>query len=207
MEQRRLTEKEIIDAIIAEATFGRFKGDERDGETPPITIQNFANEMARYAARARLSRLSYAELLTEAIATLDHVKATQERRAQYVEEAERIEREEAAGALRQRQAKLGRRSRLQPAILAAARHYRGQGMNAGRAWDAVRRAPFATDDGSTVEIEGGRLPRLEQHMRVRSRDGRQQKRPIGFNQWQQVYWSAAGSARLSLHRNFMLSLA
>src|SRR5262249_40168063 len=130
MEQPRLTKKVIVDLIIAEATFRRFKGDKRDGETPPITIQNFIDEMARYAAkalRARLSRLSFAELLTEGIAALDYVEAKQEELSQIVDFAERNEREEATRELRERQAELGRRSRLQPAILAAARHYRDQG--------------------------------------------------------------------------------
>ena len=51
MVRRRLSRIAIIDAIIAEATFGGFKGDKRDGETPPITIQKFTNEMARYGAK------------------------------------------------------------------------------------------------------------------------------------------------------------
>jgi len=42
MEQQRLTKKEIVDWIVAKATFGMFKGDKRDGETPPITVQNFS---------------------------------------------------------------------------------------------------------------------------------------------------------------------
>jgi hypothetical protein len=78
MEQRRLTKKEIVDWIVAKATFGMFKGDKRDGEAPPITVQNFSLEAGRYGAkalRARLSRLSFAELLTEGIAALDYVRA------------------------------------------------------------------------------------------------------------------------------------
>jgi hypothetical protein len=191
MEQRRLTKKEIVDCIVAKPTFGMFKGDKRDGETPPITVQNFSLEQGRYGAkalRARLSRLSYAELLREAREARDFFKA---RPGQLAQLAELVRREEAARLLRQRQAELGRRPRLQPGILAAARHYRDQGVSAGEAWDLLNKAPFATDDGNTLEIEGGRLPRLRQRMRVRLRDGRQQKRPIGFDQWRKRYWSAA----------------
>ena len=122
------TKKEIVDWMVAEATLGRFRGDKRDGEAPPITIQNFTNEMVvHYAAkalRARLSRLSYAELLTEAVAAADYVKAQREQISQSGELAERYDREEAARVFRQQQAERGRRSRLQPAILAAAHHYR-----------------------------------------------------------------------------------
>jgi hypothetical protein len=83
MEQRSPTNKEIIDWMIAAATLGRFKGDKRDGQAPPIKVQNFTNEMIiRYAAkalRARLSRLPFAELRTEAIEAADYVKAQRER--------------------------------------------------------------------------------------------------------------------------------
>jgi hypothetical protein len=183
--RRLLTKKEMIDQLVTQAAFGQFKGDKRDGETPPITIQNFSLEMPRYAAkalRARLSRLSFAELFTEAIAAADY----KDQLSRTVELAERLNREE----VRQRQAELGRRSRLQTAILAAARHYRDQGINAGEAWDAIRETPFNTDDGSTVEIEGGKL-RTEQKMRVMAPDGRQLKRSIKWDQWRQTYWKAA----------------
>lgn len=190
MGQRRLTKKMMIDQIVADTTHGRFKGDKRDGEAPPITIQNFSLESGRYGAkalRARLSRLSFDELAAEVLAAFDYVKAI----SQVGEYAEQIEREGVARELRQRQTELGRRPRLQPDILSAARHYRGQGMIAGEAWDALSKTPFATKDGNTVEIVGSKLARLEQRMRVTSRDGRQRKRPIGFSQWRQRYWPAA----------------
>jgi hypothetical protein len=63
-------------------------------------------------------------------------------------------------------------------------------MTAGEAWDAIRKNPFTTDDGSTVEIEGSKLSRLEQRMRVRQAVG-QAKRAISYSQWRQRYWSAA----------------
>jgi hypothetical protein len=64
-------------------------------------------------------------------------------------------------------------------------------MNAGEAWEAIRETPFKADDRHTVEIEGSASQRLNQQMRVRQADGRQQKRAIRFNQWRQVYWTAA----------------
>src|SRR6516165_7329850 len=151
------TKKEIVDWIVAEATLGRFRGDKRDGEAPPITIQNFTNEMVvRYAAkalRARLSRLSYAELLTEAVAAADYVKAQREQISQSGERAERLEREATARVLSQRQAELGRRSRLQPAILAAAHHYRQIAKKGAKeAWLAIKHKPYEAADGS-VAIE------------------------------------------------------
>ena len=64
----RVTRREIIDAIVCEATKWRegnplFLGDERDGRGPPITLENFAIETFRYgvkALRARLSRYYHA---------------------------------------------------------------------------------------------------------------------------------------------------
>jgi hypothetical protein len=105
--------------------------------------------------------------------------------------AERAAREKAVRELRERQVKLGRRSRLQPAILEAARHYRDQGMTAAEAWDALYKTPFKTDDGSTVEIKGDKRFRVEQRMRVISQDGRQLKRAISFEQWRKSYWRGA----------------
>jgi hypothetical protein len=195
---RLLTKKEIVDLIIAEATFGQFKGDKRDGATPPITIQNFLGEGPRYAAkalRARLSRLSFAQLLTEGFAALDYVGAKQERLSQMVELAERNEREEAAQGHRQRQAELGRRSRLQPAILAAARHFRqiakkSAKKSAKEAWLAIKHKPYETDDGSVVIVAAkGR----KEEMVVWSRRGQQKRSGIGFGSWQDRYWPKADS--------------
>jgi hypothetical protein len=191
VEQRPPTKKEIIDWIIAKATMGMFVGDKRDGEPPPITIKNFTLETQRYGAkafRARLSQLSSAELLTETAEVRAYFEAQPSWLAQM---AEQVKQEEAARAHHQRQVERGRRSRLQPAIHAAARHYRAQGMTAGEAWDALNETPFTTDDGHTVEIEGSKLPRLEQRMRARQADGRQQRRAISFEQWRKSYWKGA----------------
>jgi len=188
MEKRR---RLIIDRTIAKATWGRFTGDDvRDGKAPPITAENFSIEFYRYFAkglRARWTGLSSAKLRAEARVVRAHFKKPSE----LAQLAERVAREKTARELRERQAKLGRRSRLQPAILETARHYRDQGMTAPEAWDALYKTPLKTDDGSTVEIKGDKRFRVEQRMRVISRDGRQLKRAIGFGQWRKSYWTGA----------------
>ena len=71
MERRRLTKKDIVDLIVAAATNKLFTGDSRDGTAPPITFQNFLDEMMRHGARAlraRLSALSFADLVSEGVA-------------------------------------------------------------------------------------------------------------------------------------------
>jgi hypothetical protein len=196
MGQRRPTKTDIVDAIIGEATRGQFTGDKRDGAPPPITLQNFLSETFRYGAkalRARLSRLTLAELLLELEASVVHVEMLQEHVKGWLTQYERDERAANVRARSERQSELAKRPHPQPAIVTAARHYRDLGMNAGEAWDVINKTPFATDAGNTVEIVGSKLPRLKQRMRVILRDGRQQKRSIGFDQWRQRYWSAAGS--------------
>jgi hypothetical protein len=191
MAERRATKK-LIDWIIAKVTFGRFTGDNRDGEPPPMTARNFSLEQGRYGAKAyrvQLSRLSSEEILAEARAARDLFKPSE-----LALIAERFKREEAAQALSQRQAGFAKMPRLKAAIVAAivaaARHYRNQGMTAAQAWDALYKTPFETKDGYTVKIEGPKLRRLDQRLRVISRDGRQQKRPIGFPRFHQKHWRA-----------------
>jgi len=189
MEQQRLTKKEIIDWIIARATYGIFKGDKRDGEPPPITVQNFVPEAGRYGAkalRARLSRLSFDELLSEACAVRDHLEARPSELARIAEEAKR---QDAVREHRQRQAELGRRHRLQPAILAAARYYRQIAQKSAKdAWRAIKRKPYETNDGSVVieTAAGGK-----EEMLVRSRRGKQKRDGIAFGTWQERYWPKA----------------
>jgi hypothetical protein len=188
MEKRR----RLIDWIVAKATWGRYTGDKRDGKTPPITIENFNTESYRYAAkayRARLSRLSSAELSVEARAVRTYLKKKPSELAQL---AERFKRDEDARAHRQRQAEFAKRPRLQAAqaaIVTAARHYRGQRMTAAEAWDALYKIPFRTEDGYIVKIEGGKQ-RLEQRLCVISPGGMQLKR-LGFSRWSQRYFPAA----------------
>jgi hypothetical protein len=192
MEQQRPTKTDIVDAIIGEATKGQFAGDKRDGAPPPITLQNFLSETFRYGAkalRARLSRLTYAELLGELETSAVHVATLQDYVKNALAQLERDERHADMRARSERQSERAKRPRLQPDMVTAARHCRDQGMNTKEAWDAINKTPFVTDDANIVEIVGSN--RLKQRMRVKSPDGRQQKRSIGFNQWRQRYWSAA----------------
>jgi hypothetical protein len=185
MEKRRYTRSEVIDAIVAEAQ-GLFKGHKRDGKAPAITVQNFTDEMFRYGARAlraRLSQLSHAELLGEAAAAVAHRAMLDSRYNEGLQLLVSGDREAAAQALRQRQAELARRPRLQPAILAAACHYRAHGKNAKQAWDAIKESPFKTG-GEVVLIE-------EETMRVQLPDGTQKRRGIEEAHWQKRYWPAA----------------
>jgi hypothetical protein len=190
MEKRRCTRSEIIDAIVADAA-GLF-GDKRDGEAPPITRRNFHSEMLRYGARAlraRLSQLSHAELLGEAA---DAAAFRAELDALYEEGLQRLEsgdREAAAQARRQRQAELGRRRGLHPAILAAARHFQAHGKSAKQAWDAIKETPFRTGGGWVIVVSGPKSDRLSQAMRAMA--PRERDRPIKFNHWRQRYWPAA----------------
>jgi hypothetical protein len=193
MEKRHLTKKEIVDLIVANAQppYAPLTGDKRDGDTPRITIKNFNDEGARYAAkalRARLSRLSLAKLVKEGIAALEYVDARREQLQQYIDQADRNERDDIARALRQRQAELGRRHGLQPPILEAARHYRALDMEAKQAWNAIKQKPFATNDGKTVVIEAAAK---QETMCVLSQQRKQTRSGIKFNYWQRRYWTAA----------------
>ena len=117
-------------------------------------------------------------------AALKYSDARQKRIQQYVAEAERTDREATAQALRQRQAELGRRHRLQPAIRAAARHYRRLNLTAKRAWQEIEQSPYVASTGETVVVEGDKL-------RVEARDGTRKRMGIKFAQWQKRYWRAA----------------
>jgi hypothetical protein len=88
-------------------------------------------------------------------------------------------------SLSQRQAELGRRRRLQQAILAAARYYRIiNGQTAKTAWHAISLSPFSTKDGSTVTIE-------DERMCVQSKDRKRNRRGITYSYWEKRYWSEA----------------
>jgi hypothetical protein len=202
MVKRRQT-KRLIDWIVRKVVFfGMFTGDSRDGESPRITVENFSIEQSRYGARAyraQLSRLSLTELWAEARTVAAYYKAPP---GELNKLAARQKREEAAEAHRERQAKLARRPRLDPpvvaAITAAARHYRTPGvtaakMTAARAWDALRNTPFRTGDGYIVMIEGSRS-RPNQRMCVASGDEGRLKHSIGFERWRKRYWTGAKSS-------------
>jgi hypothetical protein len=190
VEKRRFTKVEIIDAIVAEATKGLFTGDKRDGEAAPITRQNFHSEKFRYGARAlraRLSRLSPAELLREYFEGTKFDTALQEYKQREIALMEHKDREDAAQANSQRQSQHARRPRLQRAILAAARHYRALGMYAKQAWSAIKQKPYEID-GETVLIVGSKG---KETMCVQSPDGTQKRSGIKDAQWQKSYWRSA----------------
>jgi hypothetical protein len=95
------SKKNIVDAIIAEATKRIFTGDKRDGDAPPITLQNFLDESLRFGAkalRARLSRLSRAALLEELKTAAEYVDRTRAGIEEAVALAKQNEREAAARA-------------------------------------------------------------------------------------------------------------
>ncbi len=184
MGKLRDTKKDFIDAIIAAAAQGRFTRDKRVGDLPAIALEDFQIELFRCGEkelRARLSNLSRAEL----------IDAMQDWADQQITLMERDKREAAAQARIQRQRERARKPRLQRAILAAARHYRGLDMTAKKAWDAIKKTSFKTDDGKTVAIRGPKEDRLKQRMRVISRDERQLRRSIGFDYWRERYWTGA----------------
>jgi hypothetical protein len=193
LKQPPLLRKEIVDIVVREATFGLFIGDRRDGAAPPITLENFANEMMRYgsqALRARLSRLPDAALLSEALAALQQVEARQKQLQANVGEGERLRREDEMRAIQARFAEYGRRRGLQPAILAAARHYRGRSsMSAKSAWRTIKQNPFKMCNGEIVIIEGNGVDEI---MRVTSQRSKQRK-GVKQPQWLKRYWPAARS--------------
>ena len=193
MEKRRYTRSKIIDVIVAEATHDLFAGDNRDGAAPPITLQNFHDgEALRHGAkalRARLSQLSRAELWDELEAGAAHRAMLDARYEEGLQHLKSGDREAAAQALRQRQAELGRRRGLHPAILAAARHFQAHGKSAKQAWDAIKETSFRTGGGWVVVVSGPKSDRLSQEMRAMA--PRERDRPIKFNHWRQRYWRAA----------------
>jgi hypothetical protein len=190
MEIQRYTKKQIIDELIAEVTKGMFTGDNRDGDTPAITFENFTTEIYRYGAkalRARLSRLSHAKLWCELVAAAATIKGREEYFRQSLALLESNDRENATRAFRERQAEFGRKHGLQLAILAAARHYRGLNKNAKEAWRAIRQKPYRAGS-ETVAIAAEEDQEI---MCVRSQGGKQRRSGIKFEYWQSRYWPAA----------------
>jgi hypothetical protein len=183
------TKQDIIDAIVGDATKRQFTGDWRDGDAPLIDLKNFHTESFRYGAkalRARLSRLSYAELWSELDAA--------ERVAFLEEEGMRFERAAGRQAHSRQQSERARKSRLSvrcasAAILEAARHYRSRKVRnrkiqAEEAWREIRRQPYETSAGNRVRIE-------DDKMLVRSPEGGQIGRSIKPSQWRNSYWPKA----------------
>jgi hypothetical protein len=184
----RITRRKIIDVIVREASAFGFLGDERDGEAPPITLENFSDVIFRLGARAlrgRLSRLSLAELLGELDRAATYLESRQEQHKQIIAMAERLRLDDAAETLRRRQAELGRRPRLQSAILAAARHYRAKGKSSKVAWDAIKQRPYEAGNGVSVVVDD------QETMHVHSSNALQKRTGIREAQWRQTYWPAA----------------
>jgi len=103
----------------------------------------------------------------------------------FTEEIQRLALKNDAQELSKRQSERARKPRLQPAILAAARHYRAQGKGAKEAWRAIKQKPYVSSDGETVFID------TKEMMRVRSRHGAEKRSGIKFAHWRQSYWPAA----------------
>ena len=57
------------------------------------------------------------------------------------------ERESAARELSKRQSERAQKPRLQPAILAAARHYRSKNKTNKQSWRAIKEKPYETSQG------------------------------------------------------------
>ncbi len=165
-----LTKKDIIESIIFAATERRFSRHKLVDDLPAVALEDFQNELIQFGEeqlRESLSALSRTELIGAMEEWADQLAVLQERSGSEATARERN--------LRQRE--LAQRPRLQPAILAAARHFRACGLNAGEAWDKIKDAQYRTDDDKTVVIEGSKDQRLNQEMRVVSRQGSTAKTP------------------------------
>jgi hypothetical protein len=190
------TKQAIIDVLIGTATQGQFTGDKRDGEIPPITNENFFDEARRCGAealRARLSRMSYAELLRER----DEVARSDAELWKYGEQQiamqEARDREAEAQAFRRKQADRGRRNKLQFEILEVARYYRGRTIDgrkttALKAWREIREHRYPATTGTIVAIE---VDGKNETMCVRLPDGTKKRSGIQHATWLKHYWPAA----------------
>jgi hypothetical protein len=98
-----LTKKQVIDYIVCQATRGLFFGDARDSKAPPITLQNFTQEMFRCGAKAlrvRLSGLSYRQVLQEGMAAVEHTEYAEAQQIAAIGQVEQAAREEKVQASR-----------------------------------------------------------------------------------------------------------
>ena len=162
-----LTKKEIIDYLVREATAGLFFGDGRDIKAPPITLQNFTHEMVRCGAkalRARLSGLSYRQVLQEGMATIEHIdfaEFAEEPQIASLGQVERVAREERVRAsLRQLAAAMAVKRNVSQSVDETIAELAGPLLNKHPKWTSHRCA---------VEI----APRLNEALRAEGR------RPLG----------------------------
>jgi hypothetical protein len=153
----RLTKKQIIDYVVGQATRGRFFGDGRDSKAPPITLQNFTHEMFRCGAkalRARLSGLSYRQVLQEGMAAVEDVQRMQ---SAALPNALRAAREGRVRAnLRQLAAAMAAKRNISQSVDDAVAELAGPLLNKHPKWTSNRCA---------VEIE----PRLNEALRAEGR--------------------------------------
>jgi len=155
MEKLTLTKKGIVDRMIAAASNSLFTGDNRDGQAPPITPENFVLEQARYAARAlraRLKKLSLDELTIELVRYAKYLRLNEEELQQIRLRSDRLEDERKRREHSEQQPERGRRHKLQPEILEAACHLRCDRRSAQQAWNYIRTNPFQAENGATVTV-------------------------------------------------------
>ncbi|MFY9836970.1 MAG: hypothetical protein WAK55_10940 [Xanthobacteraceae bacterium] len=133
-----------------------FFGDERDSKAPPSALQNVTQEVFRCGAkalRARLSVLSYQQVLQESMAALEHKKHAEAQGLAAIGEFERAKREE-------------RIRRLAPAM--ATKRNVSQSIDdavAELAGPHLKKHPTWTSHRCAVEIE----PRLNEALRAEGR--------------------------------------
>jgi hypothetical protein len=193
----RSTKGALIDAIVSKVT--HFTGDKRDGDIPPITVQNFHELIVPRSARAyraRLSQMSCAELLGELSAADAFVAGLDAYKEEKLAQLARDDSEAEDQAFRQDQADHGRRPRRQRELIEAAAHHRPSRTMSGRkmtpliAWGRIKEHPYVATNGATVMIEGeGKTER----MLVRSPNGTQRREGILRVTWTKNYWRAAAA--------------
>ena len=159
-----LTKKQVIDYIVCQATRSLFFGDARDSKAPPITLQNFTQEMFRCGAKAlrvRLSGLSYRQVLQEGMAAVEHTEYAEAQQIAAIGQVEQAAREERVQA-----------SRRQLAAAMAKKHNTSRSVDgavAGLAGPLLKRHPKWSSHRCAVEIE----PQLNEALRAEGR------RPLG----------------------------
>jgi hypothetical protein len=162
----RLTKKQVIDYIVLGAACGVFFGDGRDSKAPPTGLQSCTEEVYRRGAkalRARLSRLSYRQVLQEGIAVVEHRKRAEAQGLASLGQYERAKREETM-----------RENRRQLEAAMAAKRKRSQSVDdavAALIGPLLTKHPNWSPHRCAVEIE----PPLNEVLRAEGR------RPLGHD--------------------------
>jgi hypothetical protein len=153
----RLTKKEIIDYLVLEATSGLFFGDGRDSKAPPSGLQSVTEEVFRCGAkalRARLSGLSYRQVLQEGTAAIEHKKRAEALGLASIGEFERAKREE---RIRQVAAATTAKRNTSQSVGDAVRELAGPLLNKHPKWTSNRCAVEIQEQLNTVlQIQGHR---------------------------------------------------